>query len=387
LRLGDAGKKCCPKSNAGDEHSTLGSMPLYQLKGTASRPQYDEERLEPLPISTTFAGESDSSPEWQRANEPLIRNAFADRSHSAEEERRPDYQRYYGQAQPTAAVEYSGNQGYGSGTASLSAVVNQQQLVNRPYMAEYEAYSYYAYHQQYPLMEPSWQPQQSVWTQQHHFAELARHHHHYSQPQPVFQPFPQPTMPQYGNHRFVASEPHYHYYSGLSDAYFGSYVAPSIREPLRQNPSGPPKKTSFKYKCFKAKEKKRKRDENEPKRALTAYNLFFKHHRALMLGEKLPITRQGAEQGECTHGEDACGVDPEHNTSNDSPQVEKPPHRKKVGFAEMARRVSKSWQEASDEEKLKFRKLADQDRVRYEKEKAAYDATKEKSDPEKPDKS
>lgn len=368
------------------ERTTVDSMSFYlstQMKGTASKPQYDEERLEPLPLSAAFGGESDSSPDWQRAKEPSTLSAFADMSHSAEEERRHDYQRYYGQVRPTASVEYPPNPAIRSETAPLSASVNQQQPVHLPSMAESEAYNYYSFHHQQLQTEPSWQPQQSGWFQPQHFAEPTRQHHHYSQHHPIFQPYPQIPMLHYGDHRFVGCNPHYHFSSSESNAHFGSYVAPSLREPLQQNPSRPPKKTSVKYKWSKAMERKRKRDENEPKRALTAYNLFFKHHRALMLGETSPIAPQEAEQGEGTHGEDASSVDPKRSTSTDRPKLEKPPHRK-VGFAEMARRVSKSWQEASDEEKRKFRKLADQDRVRYEREKAEYDAKKEKSDSEDP---
>ena len=76
----------------------------------------------------------------------------------------------------------------------------------------------------------------------------------------------------------------------------------------------------------------------KPKRLRTAYNLFFKHHRELLL-ESLPIRRRKPRN---SHG--------------------------KIGFTSLAQTIAARWKTISDEEKAYFQELADQDRARYKRE-------------------
>lgn len=98
-----------------------------------------------------------------------------------------------------------------------------------------------------------------------------------------------------------------------------------------------------------------------PRRQLTAYNIFFKHERARMLRE---------------------GHDGEHRLAEaeESPVVPLgrtgARHRPKIGFAEMARRVSRVWKTLGETERDTYKNLAAQDKQRYLREKTLYMAMK-----------
>jgi hypothetical protein len=89
------------------------------------------------------------------------------------------------------------------------------------------------------------------------------------------------------------------------------------------------------------------KDEDRPKRPLTAYNLFFKSERAKMLTELAMANEAAVAKG-----------------SNQ--------RSSKMGFEEMAKRISIKWNEADAKTKADFQVIADRDRQRYAIEKAAY---------------
>ena len=81
----------------------------------------------------------------------------------------------------------------------------------------------------------------------------------------------------------------------------------------------------------------------KPKRSLSAYNLFFKAERELLLKALPP--REGKSPRK-SHG--------------------------KMGFAEMARNISSKWKQIAPQEKQHFDRLAKQDFARYEREMAEW---------------
>mmetsp|Transcript_34250 Transcript_34250/g.80700 ORF Transcript_34250/g.80700 Transcript_34250/m.80700 type:complete len:591 (+) Transcript_34250:215-1987(+) len=93
----------------------------------------------------------------------------------------------------------------------------------------------------------------------------------------------------------------------------------------------------------KKKPRKRwKKPADKPPRPLSAYNLFFKRERGLMLGD-------AAEK-----------IDQEHG--------KKRVHRKthgKIGFAEMARIIGAKWKKLAEEEKKEFMVVAKQEKEKY----------------------
>ena len=76
----------------------------------------------------------------------------------------------------------------------------------------------------------------------------------------------------------------------------------------------------------------------KPKRLRTAYNIFFKHHRELLL-QSLPVRKKKPRN---SHG--------------------------KIGFTTLAQTIAARWKNITDEEKAYFQNLADQDRDRYKRE-------------------
>lgn len=88
--------------------------------------------------------------------------------------------------------------------------------------------------------------------------------------------------------------------------------------------------------------KKWKKPVGKPNRPLSAYNLYFKKERGIMLGD-------AAELGDAEPGK-------------------KRVHRKthgKIGFAEMARLIGQKWKQLSDEEKKPFEEIAKKEKEKY----------------------
>ena len=106
-------------------------------------------------------------------------------------------------------------------------------------------------------------------------------------------------------------------------------------------------KPKAKSKAAGSKKKNGKQEEEDglppkPKKSLSAYNIFFKTQRQLLL-ETLPVR----------------GVKPRRSHG-------------KIGFAEMARTIAGRWKSITDDEKIEFEKLAAADAERYDRELAAW---------------
>ena len=160
------------------------------------------------------------------------------------------------------------------------------------------------------------------------------------------------------------------------------------------------------------------KDENRPKRPLTAYNLFFKHERAMMLAdaEKAAIDQlkakpsarantnkfddapsyamadicfvesdldRSAQQYERENDKkrpawdsvDASTSDQGDEVAADSQLIARPETRiwtKKIGFADMGREIAKRWRAADMETRTRFQTMADEDKARYVLEKEEY---------------
>lgn len=114
---------------------------------------------------------------------------------------------------------------------------------------------------------------------------------------------------------------------------------------------------------------KRKKDQDEPKRPLTAYNIFFRDERARLLTEAAIAAGKGKDfPAKWTTAGAKAGSDPS------MPRRRR--NRRKthglISFEEMARKVSQKWHEADEPVKLKYHLLAEKDRERYDREKADY---------------
>jgi hypothetical protein len=103
--------------------------------------------------------------------------------------------------------------------------------------------------------------------------------------------------------------------------------------------------------------KKWKKPRDKPNRPLSAYNLFFRKERALLLGAD--VEKQDSEKGK------------------------KRVHRKthgKIGFADMARIIGAKWKALGDEEKSEFEEIASQEKKRYAEELAAWKEEQKKKE-------
>ena len=101
----------------------------------------------------------------------------------------------------------------------------------------------------------------------------------------------------------------------------------------------------------KAKQKK-KTDPTKPKRMLNTYNLFFQHHRQEIL------------ESQSCRNEDNDEDPYDSNTSSSSTG--------KISFADLAKEVSARWKRVTKEEKAHFERMSALDRIRYNKEMAAW---------------
>eukprot|EP00565_Helicotheca_tamesis_P008619 CAMPEP_0185731044 /NCGR_PEP_ID=MMETSP1171-20130828/11707_1 /TAXON_ID=374046 /ORGANISM="Helicotheca tamensis, Strain CCMP826" /LENGTH=237 /DNA_ID=CAMNT_0028400213 /DNA_START=94 /DNA_END=807 /DNA_ORIENTATION=+ len=112
-----------------------------------------------------------------------------------------------------------------------------------------------------------------------------------------------------------------------------------------------------------------------PTRALNAYNFFFRYQRTKILfldGTNNEYTVYGAGDSLEDKEKKIRSIVEKGSTSQQMKQMEgKRPHRRthgKISFTDLTRQVSKLWKDADDEIKAIFKKLADEDRERYERE-------------------
>jgi hypothetical protein len=108
----------------------------------------------------------------------------------------------------------------------------------------------------------------------------------------------------------------------------------------------------------KRRKKKWKKPKDKPNRPLSAYNLFFRHERGLMLGDDAP--------------------------SHEAEKLKKRVHCKthgKIGFAEMAKSIGGKWKTLDPDIKVFYELQANKEKQRYEMELAAWkQAQKRKED-------
>ena len=144
---------------------------------------------------------------------------------------------------------------------------------------------------------------------------------------------------------------------GLTKIHEGSPPVKSLSEPKAGKKTSP---GAEKNKDTVAKKKRRskkrwKKAPGKPNRPLSAYNLFFAHQRAEILGDSAPTPEQEElkKRIHCkTHG--------------------------KIGFAEMARTIGAKWKAIDPEQKKVFEDMAAKEKERYQKELAVWKETQKK---------
>lgn len=110
----------------------------------------------------------------------------------------------------------------------------------------------------------------------------------------------------------------------------------------------------------------RKKHKDKPKRPLSAYNLFFKDERAIILAE---ITAARGSEGETEakkESSDDEGADGNDEEKTKGRKRKKPPHGK-IGFESLAKTIGQRWQKLEGERMEKYKKLAAEDMTRYKK--------------------
>jgi len=132
--------------------------------------------------------------------------------------------------------------------------------------------------------------------------------------------------------------------------------------------------------AYRARKKRKGERSDKPKRPLTAYNIFFQHERALMLGliddgiEDASLDHEGptSAQGDCEAARFSTTSRIDQTTINQSSMQHSCSPRKRVGFAEMAQRISQKWKALDKSTHEKYLRLASKDKNRYVAEKADY---------------
>ena len=124
--------------------------------------------------------------------------------------------------------------------------------------------------------------------------------------------------------------------------------------------------------------KKAKRPSDMPRRALSAYNIFFSEQRQLILKDI-----EAKESGKTEVSEEAQKDESEEKPSVLSrtfyPARVKRAHRKvhgKIGLVELARTVSQRWKDLSADKRKHYQDLAEEDRRQHKKVMADYQERK-----------
>ena len=328
---------------------SFGQPSRVEIEVPNSHGNDEHDNVQPFPLSSKFDFQSISS-DWQQSNSYGDSFRVPSSNHHDGQRENRQFPRYLYSSEPNNAA-------YDDSPNRSEHYLPDNSLIERHVhipTGEYAAYSIYSY-------QPHWQQQA---TSGQHWYPGAQHYQHTAQHRH--------QLP-YADQQPATYEQMYHWYGdgGQQRIDSRSMLQGQSQESHHLQLHHQPRRT------YRSSKRKRKRDENEPKRALTAYNLFFKRQRAIMLGEDTEFEQVDTEKDGKGAQAHAGGVDKSESKSSSGDTTSRQPKntpRRKVGFAEMARRVSKSWQEASDKEKLAYRKLADQDKVRYDIEKAAYDA-------------
>jgi hypothetical protein len=111
----------------------------------------------------------------------------------------------------------------------------------------------------------------------------------------------------------------------------------------------------------------RKKHKDKPKRPLSAYNLFFKDERAIILAE---IDAAKGSEGETEEvkkeSSEEEGEDDDEEEKAKRRKRKKPPHGK-IGFESLAKTIGQRWQKLEGERLEKYKKLAAEDMTRYKK--------------------
>jgi len=126
-------------------------------------------------------------------------------------------------------------------------------------------------------------------------------------------------------------------------------------------------------------QKKSKRPSDMPRRALSAYNIFFSEQRELILKD-IEAKESGKTEGsEDLKANEAAEEKPSVLNRTFFPTRAKRAHRKvhgKIGLVQLARTVSQRWKDLSAEKRKVYQNLAEEDRRRHKKVMADYQERK-----------